>query len=375
MFNTKEHEDESHKAFVDTDMQVPADQVDQVVAPVGQQASSGTRRLVWVAGPWATLSWRAVLMGLAVGIALPWLLLTLAGNSFLVQLSISFLVFAIVAECWNLVLGVAGVFSLAQLALYAVGGYTTAMLVIYLHWNPWVSILMAPVMAALAALIVGLPILRLRGVYVALLTLGIQELLANFLATGPDIFGHAFGLRVRGMGFPDWLGSDQLMLYYYFGLILFGITTLAVWWVMHSPIGMAARAMRDSEVYAVSRGINIVQVKLFIFAFSAFFTGLAGAFMTQYQGLVSSTILSFDTLVALVTMIVLGGWGTFWGPIAGAALYVILNDWLLQPLGPGFQGLAFGLLLAMIVVLAPTGLVGTVGKWAVGFFHVFRESE
>lgn len=353
-----------------------ANPIDQAAVTAARPVGAAPRRLVASAGPWATLNWWAILAGLGIGVVAPWLLFMLTGTNFLVNLSISFLVFAMVAECWNLVLGIAGVFSLAQLAIYAVGGYTAAMLVLYWHWNPWWTLCMAPLTAAIAALLVGLPILRLRGVYVALLTLGIQELLSNFLATGPDIFGHAFGLRINGLDFPSWLGgADRLVLYYYLGFLLFGITTLAVWWAMHSPIGMAARAMRDSEVYAISRGINIVQIKLFIFGFSAFFTGLAGAFMTHYQGLVSSTILNFDTLVALVTMIVLGGWGTFWGPIVGALLYVVLYYWLLQPLGPGFQGLAFGILLAAIVVLAPRGLVAALSKLGGDFFRVFRESE
>lgn len=117
---------------------------------------------------------------------------------------------------------------------------------------------------------------------------------------------------------------------------------------------MAFRALRDSEEYAVSRGVDRFRFKLFLFAFSAFFTGLAGGFMTHYQGVASPSLLTFGVMINLLAMIVLGGWGTFWGPIVGTAILTILPEVLRS--AEAYRNLTLGIALALIAVLAPRGL-------------------
>jgi branched-chain amino acid transport system permease protein len=120
---------------------------------------------------------------------------------------------------------------------------------------------------------------------------------------------------------------------------------------------MAFTALRDSEAYAVSRGVNQFRARLFLFAFSAFFTGLAGGFMTHYQGSISPSIVSFGVLINLLAMIVVGGWGTFVGPIFGAAFIILLQEKLLRGGDlEDYRKLALGVSLALIAVLAPQGL-------------------
>jgi branched-chain amino acid transport system permease protein len=120
---------------------------------------------------------------------------------------------------------------------------------------------------------------------------------------------------------------------------------------------MAFTALRDSEAYAVSRGVNQFRARLFLFAFSAFFTGLAAGFMTHYQGSISPSILSFGVLINLLAMIVIGGWGTFWGPIFGTAFLILVQEkWLREGDLQEYRRLVLGLLLAVIAVLAPRGL-------------------
>jgi branched-chain amino acid transport system permease protein len=267
-------------------------------------------------------------------------------------------------------MGVSGIYSFGQVALFAVGGWTTAVLATHFGWSPWVSIWLAPVTTVIAALIIGLPTLRLRGIYVVLLTLAFHELLRNFTTTGPRIIsGGGYGLKtVPKLGFETWFvaevaitsGMDKI-LYYYVGLIFFVITTYAIWRILHSPIGMAFRALRDSETYAISRGVNPFQFKLFLFAFSAFFTGLAGGFLTHYQGSISTSLFNFGILINLLAMIVLGGWGSFWGPIVGTAILTILPEALRAV--KAYRNLSLGLALALIVVLAPQGLGPLITKW------------
>jgi branched-chain amino acid transport system permease protein len=281
----------------------------------------------------------------------------LGTGRFILHLCILFFAWGIVVQSWNLILGVGGIFSFAQLALFAVGGYTTGILTLHLGWSPWIAIWMAPIAATIAALIIGLPSLRLRGPYVVLLTLAFHELLRNFATQGPTwIAGGGYGLRyVPKFGFEELLGRPfDRVAYYYVGLVFFVIATYVIWRIFHSPIGMSFRALRDSETYAISRGVDPFRFKLLLFALSAFFTGLAGGYLIHYNGAQSPAILNFGLMINLLAAIVLGGWGTFWGPIVGTALITVLPE-ILRAVDI-YRNLAIGLTLALIAVFAPRGL-------------------
>lgn len=312
-----------------------------------------------VAAPWRRLNWPTVVIAGIVLVLLPFVIPVVSNSpSSLIQLLISFFVFCGIAQCWNLVLGVSGIFSLAQLALYAIGGYTSALLALEFGAPTWLAILCGPLGAVLASLIIGLAVLRLRGVYIALLTLAFVELIRNFLTTGPEVFGRGFGLRLPTL----FSGENALEYSYFFGLAIFAVTTFAVWRVIYSPIGMAFTALRDAEGYAVTRGISPFKLKLWLFAYSAFFTGLIGSFAAFWQGLVTPSLVDFNQLIFLVMMIVLGGWGTFLGPIVGAAVLMLVDELWLNQLGAGWSGLALGVFLMIIVISMPEGVVPVIGR-------------
>ena len=149
------------------------------------------------------------------------------------------------------------------------------------------------------------------------------------------------------------------------------ITTYVIWRIFHSPIGMSFRALRDSETYATSRGVDPFRFKMLLFALSAFFTGLAGGFLVHYNGSQSPTILNFSLTINLLAMIVLGGWGTFWGPILGTALLTALPEILRGPLD-NWRNMAMGLSLALIAVFAPEGLFPMLSR---GFKKLFGRKD
>jgi branched-chain amino acid transport system permease protein len=334
--------------------------------------SKNKERLQWAAGPWAKLNPLYVGLGLVVILILPWIINNIRGGAFVLHLIILFFGWGMVVQCWNLIMGVSGIYSFGQVALYAVGGWTTGVLAFHYGWNPWVSIWLAPLVTVIAALIIGLPTLRLRGTYVVLLTLAFHELLRNLFTTGPRILsGGGYGLKtVPKFGFESWFGGGyDKILYYYLGLLFFGITTYAIWRILHSPIGIAFRALRDSETYAISRGVDPFRFKLFLFTFSAFFTGLAGGFLTHYQGSISTGIFNFGILIDLLAMIVLGGWGTFWGPIVGTGVLTALPEVLRG--ADNYRNLSVGLALALIAILAPQGLGPLVAN---GVKKLFRKA-
>jgi branched-chain amino acid transport system permease protein len=319
-------------------------------------------RLDWAAGPWAKTNWIGLGSALVAMLVLPWLVIQLDIGRFILHLLILFLVWSIVAESWNLIMGVGGIFSFAQLALLAIGGITTGALAKHLHWSPWVSLWLAPIAATIAALIIGLPTLRLRGPYVVLLTLAFHELLRNYHTQGPTwIAEGGYGLRyVPKLGLDEMFGSDiGRIAYYYIAFVFFAIASYVIWRVFHSPIGMSFRALRDSETYAISRGVDPFRFKMLLFGLSAFFTGLAGGFYIHYNGNQSPTILSFSILINLLAAIVLGGWGTFWGPIFGTAIIIVLPE-LLRAVDV-YRNISVGVVLALVAIFAPQGLGPLIG--------------
>ena len=332
-------------------------------------------RLQVSAGPWAKPNWLLLGIALVVALILPWGINEVNGGRFYLHLIILFFGWGMVVQCWNLIMGVSGIYSFAQVAFFAVGGWTSAVLATHFGVNPWLSIWTAPLTAVIAALIIGLPTLRLRGIYVVLLTLAFSELLRNFTTTGPKIIsGGGYGLKtVPKLGFEEWFGGGyDKILYYYVGLIFFVITMFTIWRIFNSPIGMAFRALRDSETYAISRGVSPFRFKLFVFGFSAFFTGLAGGFLTHYQGAISPTIFNFSITINLLAMMVLGGLGSFWGPILGTAVLVILPEALRA--AENYRNLALGVSMALIAVLAPQGLGPLTADWVKkGYNSIFHK--
>ncbi|TMC95320.1 MAG: branched-chain amino acid ABC transporter permease [Chloroflexi bacterium] len=308
------------------------------------------------AAPWRQVSLWTVGGLLAAGIVLPLLLVRINIGTYLITLLILFFVQAVVAQSWNLIMGYGGIYSFAQVALFAVGGWTSGVLVHSLGWNPFLAILVSPLVAVVAALGIGLPTLRLRGVYVVLLTLAFHELARVFAVTGPRfISGGGYGLvTVQTFQFGNAIGDQRTVYLYYLAGLIFAIATFAIWRVIHSPLGVAMTVLRDSETYAVSRGINQFRVRIVLFAISAFFTGLAGGYSTHYNGGISTTIFDFPRIIDLLAMIVIGGWGTFGGPILGAGIVIGLDQYLVA-LGD-YQTLILGLALAGIAVFAPQGL-------------------
>jgi branched-chain amino acid transport system permease protein len=329
-------------------------------------------RLDWAAGPWAKTRWIVLVVAVLLMLVLPWAVGQLSIGRFILHLFILFFVWSIVAESWNLILGVGGIFSFAQIALFAIGGITTGALAKHLGWNPWISLWLAPITATIAALIIGLPSLRLRGPYVVLLTLAFAELVRNYHSQGPKwIAEGGYGLRyVPKLGFEEMFGrAGDRIAYYYMAFILFAIATYVIWRIFYSPIGMSFRALRDSETYAISRGVDPYRFKMLLFALSAFFTGLAGGFYVHYNGNQSPAILSFSVTITLLAGIVLGGWGTFWGPILGTGIMIVLPELLREV--DIFRNMAVGVTLALLAVFAPGGLFPLIVR---GVKKLFRPS-
>jgi branched-chain amino acid transport system permease protein len=291
---------------------------------------------------------------LAAAVAFPFVF----QDPYLIGVALAGLLYLVVTESWNLVLGVSGILSFAQMGFFGVGAYTSAILNLNLHISPWLSSPLGALTAVLASVMVGLPALRLRGVYVVLLTLAFQEIMSALIQTDTSGFtGGAIGLLNLDPYLPYSMGMmGQLMGTYFLALALVVIVLFLIYRIIRSPIGLGLKAMRDAEEVAANRGVNPARYKLLVFIISAFFTGLAGAFYVHYTGVVAPSVLDFGLTMNLLAMIVVGGWGTFAGPIIGTALLTVLSE-LLQGISV-YRLVILGLIMVVTIVVAPQGLVG-----------------
>ncbi len=292
----------------------------------------------------------------------------LIGTRYVITQMTLFFIWAIVVTQWNLVLGVAGIFSLAQMALFAVGAYATAMLGYYFAVPMIIAMPIAGLLTVAASVVVGFACLRLRGPYVALLTLAIAQVIYLIVVndtacfTNPPsgclpLFGGVRGFsRFGDFGFRSLLGSKWYVAHYYVGLGLAVMAALFSIAIIRGPLGLAFQALRDNPGYAMSRGISKFKYQLWVFGLSAFFTGLAGAFYAVQFGVVGPVVFSLATLLFLLSMIVVGGMGTIWGPLLGAALLMLADEGM-REVGD-WRDIGLGLILAASVILLPKGLAG-----------------
>ncbi|WP_374367943.1 branched-chain amino acid ABC transporter permease [Dongia sp.] len=316
---------------------------------------------------------RRDLITLAILVALAALLPALTGMRYIITQATLFFIWAIVVTQWNLVLGVGGIFSLAQMALFAVGAYTTAMLGYYFAMPMVLAMPLAALATVLVSTLVGAACLRLRGPYVALLTLAVAQVLYLLITndtacfTNPPsgcmpFFGGVRGFtRFGDLGFRELIGGKWFIAHYYVGLGLLALAVLFSLVIIRGPMGLAFQALRDNPGCAMSRGVSRFKYQLWLFALSAFFTGLAGAFYAVQFAAVGPTVFSISMLLFLMSMIVVGGIGTIWGPLLGA-LILMLADEAMREIGD-WRDIGLGVILAGFVIFLPKGLMGLLERF------------
>lgn len=316
---------------------------------------------------------RDLLIGLGL-VVLVALLPAFIGMRYFVTQATLFFIWAMVVLQWNLVLGIGGIFSLAQMALFAVGAYTTAMLGYYFSMPMILAMPLAALVTVAVSTLVGLACLRLKGPYVALLTLAVAQVLYLLIVndtecfTNPSsgcmpLFGGVRGFtRFGDLGFRELFGSKWYVADYYLGLMLLSFAAVFSIAIIRGPMGLAFQALRDNPGCAMARGVSRFKYQLWVFALSAFFTGLAGSFYAVHFAAVGPTAFSITTLLFLLSMIVVGGIGTVWGPLLGALL-LMLADEAMREFGD-WRDIGLGLILAGFVILLPKGVLGTLDTLA-----------
>lgn len=278
---------------------------------------------------------------------------------YLFSLLVQAAIWALIASSWDLLSGYTGQISFGHSGFFALGAYTAAGLALHLHWTPWAGLAAAAVLSCAVGLGVGFPALRLRGHYLALVTLGFAEILRLVAQNWLDVTGGPFGMHDFGTfpGLPADLLSRNEVLY----LLVLGFVAVSIALMLivceHTNAGNAFRAIREDQVLAESHGINIRFYKLYAFGLSAALTGLAGGLYAFSIGLVDPNLSSAATSAMILGMAVFGGLGTIWGPALGAVLLFLLSEGL-RFIGVVYNLIGFGLVIMVFVIFVPRGLAG-----------------
>ncbi|MBP0437338.1 alpha/beta fold hydrolase [Tianweitania sediminis] len=295
----------------------------------------------------------------------------LAGSNYLNHLLVLTFIFAIVAASWDLSLGFGGLFNFAHVALFAVGIYAYGVVARTLGLSPWLGLLAAGGSAGLIAALITLPIMRLSGIYIILVTIAASQVLYQIVISQSQITGGTSGMvSLPGLElFGYRMSRDGKIGYYYLALTLLIGSTVLLYKITRSRWGRAIVAMRDNKYYAVSRGMSETRIRLYTLTVSAAISGVAGGLYGSYMRVASPDNFGLGLLGLLLSMLLLGGAGTIWGPIL-AAFFVTMVSEALADYG-AWRNIIMSLLLIVILVFYPGGLWALVQTAREGF-DVFR---
>ncbi|HJV97298.1 MAG TPA: branched-chain amino acid ABC transporter permease [Albitalea sp.] len=272
------------------------------------------------------------------------------------------LCFAIFACAFNLLLGFTGLLSFGHACFMGSAAYATGWLVRSAHWSPELGLLGGVVIAAAIGLVVGLIAIRRQGIYFAMITLAMAQMV-YFVCLQAPFTGGEDGLQGVGRGklfglLP--LSSDMAM--YYLVLAIFAGVFLLIIRIVHSPYGQVLKAIRENEPRAVSLGYDVDRYKLLAFVLSTALAGLAGGLKTMVLGFATLSDVHWSLSGEVVLMTLLGGMGTFAGPVIGAVTIIGLQDYLADRVG-SWVTVIIGAIFVVCVLAFRRGIVGELIAW------------
>ncbi len=337
---------------------------DRASTATADDRAHGAQRVVNVMG------WIA----LGASIALP---IVYSDNRYVVDTATTVLIYVMLGWGLNVVVGLAGLLDLGYVAFYAVGAYSYALLSTQYGWGFWEALPVSGALAASFGILLGYPILRLRGDYLAIVTLGFGEIIRVILVNWTEFSGGPngissiprpsfFGLEFTrsapegGHSFASFFGLEfsamhRLIFLYYLILVLALLTHVFVSRLRRLPVGRAWEALREDEIACKAMGMNTTNIKLSAFAIGAMLGGFAGVFFAARQGFISPESFTFTESAIILAIVVLGGMGSQMGVVLAATLLVLIPEF-----GRNFaeyRMLLFGAAMVLIMVWKPGGLL------------------
>ncbi len=313
-------------------------------------------------------------LALGASIALP---IVYADNRYVVDTATTVLIYVMLGWGLNVVVGLAGLLDLGYVAFYAVGAYSYALLSTQFGWSFWEALPVSGALAATFGILLGYPILRLRGDYLAIVTLGFGEIIRIVLVNWTELSGGPNGISSiprptflglefsrsapeGGQNFAGFFGLEfspmhRIIFLYYLILVLALLTHAFVSRLRKLPVGRAWEALREDEIACQAMGMNTTNIKLSAFAIGAMLGGFAGVFFAARQGFISPESFVFTESAIILAIVVLGGMGSQMGVVLAAALLVLIPEF-----GRNFaeyRMLLFGMAMVLIMVWKPGGLL------------------
>jgi len=310
------------------------------------------------------MSFRMLIVALVALALLACLPLLLSGHK--MHVAIQILLFAYLSLCWNVLGGFAGQLSFGHALFMAVGGYTSTILLLRTGLSPWLGMIAGGFLAALLGLFIGYLSFRYRikGTYFALVTLAFTEI-GRIVALNTEAVGGAMGLYIPIQANDLWQLKFVDKSQYYYVMFAFVLLAMAVTaWLERSAIGHRLIAIRENEDAAQALGINLLRYKLFATALSAFLVALGGTLYAHYVTFIDpNTLLNMNMALEITIYAIVGGIGTLFGTLLGAAFLVPVAELVRATLGQSYAGVhlvVYGAVLIAVILYAPDGFMGLI---------------
>ena len=273
------------------------------------------------------------------------------------------LIFIILNQSYNLVIGYTGMVHLGHVAFMAIGAYTSAILTTAYGMPFWFGLVSGIILAALAGLLLGIPTVRFRDDYLVAATLGMGEIIKIILINERQFTGGSTG--IPAIAPPDFFGLVLKNNFYLFifTLVITVIIMLFVWRLTHSPFGKTLEAVREDETAAKSLGKNTNLIRLQILIIAAAIAGFSGVLYAHTIQFIDPNAFDVHRMIFVLLQVVFGGSGTFWGPVVGTTiLFTTFESMRFLPLPPHIMGpmrwIIYSMILILIIIFKPTGIMG-----------------
>lgn len=283
----------------------------------------------------------------------------LGQGNYIIYVLTSWLIFSIAAMGLNLTLGYAGQISLAQASFMALGAYTTALFTLA-GWHWVIAMPLGLLLCFAVGLLLGYPALRVKGHFLAFVTLAFNTLVFLVLRNEDWATGGTYGLV--GMPRPDFglFDTNKQLHFYWFTLAVTIVAALGMWGIVRSPWGRAFKALRENPIRAESLGVDTRRITLLAFAIGSAYGGLAGSLVTPLVQFIEPGSFGIAHSLRILLMVVVGGAGFFFGPFVGAGVVILLPEFL--RFTEGYYLIIYSALVIVMLVFTPSGLIGLWGR-------------
>jgi len=284
---------------------------------------------------------------------------SLLGNDYYLRIAFMMCVYYLCAAGMNVLVGYAGQKSLGQAGLFAAGAYAVALLSTRTEISPWLALVLAAAVSAACGVLIALPSLRVKGPYLAMVTLAFGIVVEKLVGEWTDVFGGAQG--IYGIKPLTWNGQPfTAVQWVWFGLVLCAVTHLLLRNLLQGRFGRALLSLQADEIASSSVGVRVYRAKVMAFVVAAVTCGIAGALVAQQNQYINSDFITFNLSIFILLLVLFGGAGSMYGPLVGAVLLTLIDALLAR--WPSAQHFLYGFLLLFALYVMPNGVMGVLAR-------------